>query len=100
MVSAVRADDAPAKKHKGPSAEQRFDALEKAAKHDPLTGELKKDEFIAAVKATAKDPKQAEHAEKFFTAITKADDGKVTKDEFVKFIKEHHAKAKKKDAQN
>ena len=98
MASAVRAEDAPAKKHKGATPEQRFDALEKAAKHDPLKGELTKDEFIAAIKATAKDSKMADHAENFFKSIKKADESKVTKDEFVAAAKAHHAK-KKKDAQ-
>lgn len=95
MVNTVRAQDAPAKKHKGPEA--RFDALEAAAKHDPLKGELTKDEFVAAIKATAKDPKQAEHAESLFNKISKADETKVTKAEFVKFAKDHAGKGKKKD---
>ena len=77
------------------SPEARFDALEKAAKHDPCTGVLTKDEFVAAIKATSKDPKQAEHADKWFDKITKADAAKVTKDEYVKFMKENAGKGKK-----
>ena len=93
LVSTVRADDA-AKKHKGFSPEAYFDTLEKAAKHDPLKGELTKDEFVAARKAT--NPDKAEQAEGFFKQIKKADEGKVTKDEFVKFMKDHAGKGKKK----
>jgi hypothetical protein len=94
-ASTVRADDAP-KKHKGPTPEARFDALEKAANHDPLKGELTKDEFIAAFKATT--PDKADKASGIYKAIPKADMGKVTKDEWVKFAKEHVGKGKKKDA--
>ena len=97
MAGTVRAGDAPVKKHKGQSIEQHFDALEKAAKHDPCTGVLTKDEFVAAVKATSKDAKQAQHADKWFDKITKADESKVTKDEFVKFMKANLDKGKKKD---
>jgi len=74
--------------------EQRFDALEKAVKHDPLTGVLTKDEFIAGVKEVS--PKMADRAEKLFTDIKKADEGKVTKNEYVTAMKERYAKRKKK----
>ena len=94
MASTVSAQDAP-KKHKGGDPAAYFDTLEKAAKHEPLKGELTKDEFIAARKATA--PDKAEQAEGFFKQIKKADDGKVTKDEYVAFMKSHTGK-KKKDA--
>lgn len=73
-----------------PSPEARFDAMEKLAKHDPLTGTLTKDEFIKAVKESGS--RMADHAEEFFNRIKKADENKVTKDEFVTAAKEMRAK--------
>jgi len=79
------------KKHGGP--ESRFDALEKAVKHEPLKGELTKDEFVTALKETKS--RMADKAEEIFKSITKADENKVTKAEFVTFMKERMAKRKK-----
>ena len=97
VVNVARAADEP-KKHEHQTPEQRFDALEKAAKHDPLKGELTKDEFVAAVKEVS--PKMADHAEDAFKHIKKADENKVTKDEYVASAKAHHhgGKGKKKAA--
>lgn len=94
MVSAARADDpAPPKKHQHQTPEARFDALEKAASHDPVKGVLTKDEFVTALKTVA--PKMADKAEEIFAKITKADEGKVTKDEYVTWAKaQHHGKKK------
>ena len=89
-------DQKEGKKRQHQTPEQRFDALEKAAKHDPLKGELTKDEFVTAVKEVT--PRMASHAEEFFKNAKKADEGKITKDEYVKAWKELRAKfAKKKD---
>jgi hypothetical protein len=99
MASALRADDAPPPPKKPPrkTPEQRFDALEKAAKHDPLKGVLTKGEFVDAIKATS-SPRMADRAEEMFLSIPKADPGKVTKDEFVKAINELiKSRGKKKD---
>jgi hypothetical protein len=98
VASTVRGQDPdnppPKKKKRSMTAAQRFDAMEKAANHDPLKGELTKDEFIAAVKSV--QPKQADKAEDMFKGITKADEGKVTKDEYVAWTKAEAAKRKKK----
>jgi hypothetical protein len=69
-----------------PSPESRFDALEKAAKHDPLTGVLTKEEFVKAMKDSGS--RMADRAEEIFTKLKKADEKKITKDEFVKGMKE------------
>ena len=54
------------KKHERQTPEQRFNAQVKAVNHDPLKGELPKDEFIKAVKQS-KSTKMAEGAaEEFF----------------------------------
>jgi hypothetical protein len=81
------------KKHDRPSPEQRFDNLEKAVKHDPLTGELTKDEFVTAMKETKS--RQADKAGEIFGQIKKASDTKVTKAEYVAFVKEHFQHHKK-----
>ncbi len=57
--------------------------MEKAAKHDPLTGVLTQEEFVAGMKAAG--GKMADRAEDIFKNIKKADEGKVTKDEYVTF---------------
>jgi len=77
------------KKRERPNPEARFDALEKAANHDPLTGELTKDEFVKAMKATA--PRMGDRAEQFFNRIKKADENKITKAEFVQSMKDFRA---------
>ena len=92
MVSAVRADDQAPPQHKHKTAEQRFDALETAAHHSPLTGVLTKAEFVSAFATVA--PKAADKAEKMYTDIKKADEGKVTKAEFVAWAKSHHGHKK------
>ena len=84
------------KKHDRPSPEARFDGLEKAVKHDPLTGELTKDEFVTAMKETKS--RAADKAEEIFGQIKKADEKKVTKAEYVAHMKEryqHHKKDNK-----
>jgi len=90
-TASAQQGDQPAKKHGGPEA--RFDAMEKAVKHDPLKGELTKEEFVAALKEL-KSPR-ADKAEEFFNKIKKADENKVTKEEFVTAVKAMMAKRKK-----
>ena len=72
----------------------RFDALEKAAGHDTLTGELTKDEFVKGMKASGS--KMADRAEEIFGKFKKADENKITKDEFVAGMKEMFSHKKKK----
>ena len=82
-VNSASAQDKP--KHQHTSPDQRFDALEKAVNHEPLKGELTKDEFITAMKASKS--KMADKAEEFFGKIKKADETKVTKAEYVDAMK-------------
>jgi hypothetical protein len=101
VVSMSIAQDQPDTKKKGKQSpeerkaaiEKRFDALEKAAKHDPLTGVLTKDEYVAAVKEV--NAKMGDRAEEMFKNIKKADDGKVTKAEYVTFMSEQRRGGKK-----
>jgi hypothetical protein len=60
-----------------PDAGKLFDDAEKAAKHDPLTGVLTKDEFVKGMKESGS--KMADRAEQMFDRIKKADNSKVTK---------------------
>ena len=76
------------------AAEKRFDDMEKAAKHDPLTGVLTKDEFVAAIKEI--NSKMGDCAEQMFDRITKADKDKITKGEYVKFASEPRQRGGKK----
>ncbi len=94
LLLAVARQSFAQEKKKRPTLEQRFDALEKAAKHEPLTGVLTKDEFVAAVKEVS--PRMADRAEKIFDDIKKADAGKVTKAEYVTAMKERYKNRKKK----
>jgi len=64
----------------------RFDALEKAAGHEPLKGELTRDEFVKALEKS--DSQMGKWANQLFDQATKADPTKITKDEWVKFRKE------------
>jgi hypothetical protein len=91
MVGTVNAQE---KKGNRKPADQRFDDMEKTVKHDPLTGVLTKDEFVTALKGT----RMADRAEEFFKNIKKADEGKVTKAEYVQAMKDRYGKKKKKDA--
>lgn len=92
-VNSVSAQEKKKGKRDRPSHEKRFDDLEKAVKHDPLKGELTKDEFVKALKETKS--RMADKAEETFKSITKADENKVTKDEYVKFHKERSANHQK-----
>jgi hypothetical protein len=93
VVSMASAQD---KKGKGqrPDPGARFDAMEKSAGHDPLTGCLTKDEFVKAMKESGS--KMADRAPEFFDKIKKADANKVTKDEYIAGIKELFSGGKKK----
>jgi hypothetical protein len=71
---------------KTPDAGKMFDDAEKAAKHDPLTGVLTKDEFVKGLKESGS--RMASHAEQMFDRIKKADNSKVTKEEFTTFLKD------------
>jgi Ca2+-binding EF-hand superfamily protein len=101
MVSMAVAQDQGGGKKRTPqtpeerkaAAEKRFDALEKAAKHDPATGVLTKDEFVAAVKEV--NAKMADRAEDMFKNIKKADESKVTKAEYVTFMSEQRRGGKR-----
>jgi hypothetical protein len=75
------------------NAEKRFDDMEKTAKHDPLKGELTKEEFVAGMKEI--NTKMADRAEQMFDRITKADSTKVTKAEYVTFATQPRTRAKK-----
>jgi hypothetical protein len=68
-------------------AEKRFDDMEKAVKHDPLKGELTKDEFLKAMKEMSQG-KMGDRAEEFFKRMKKADESKITKAEYVTAISE------------
>ena len=83
---AVNSASAQDKKKDRPNPEKRFDDMEKAVNHDPLKGELTKEEFVKAMKATS--PRGGDRAEAFFDRIKKVDEKKITKDEFVKAMKE------------
>jgi Ca2+-binding EF-hand superfamily protein len=83
----------PTPEERKANAEKRFDDLEKAAKHDPVTGVLTKDEFVAAVKAGG--GKMADRAEQMFDRITKADKDKITKAEYVTFASQPRTRGKK-----
>ena len=92
-VNSVSAQEKKGKRDR-PSPEKRFDDMEKAVKHDPLKGELTKDEFVTAMKETKS--RMADKAEEFFKKIKKADESKVTKDEYVKALKDMFANRQKK----
>jgi len=62
-----------------------FDAMEKAAGHDPLKGELTKEEFVKVLEET--DARMGKWASQLFDQATKADPKKITKDEWVGFRK-------------
>lgn len=93
-VNSVSAQEKKGKRGDRPSPEKRFDDMEKAVQHDPLKGELTKDEFVKALKETKS--RMADKAEEVFKSIKKADENKVTKDEYVKFLKERFANHQKK----
>jgi hypothetical protein len=63
-----------------------FDAMEKTAGHDPLKGELTKEEFVKALEKA--DAQMGKWGNQLFDRATKADPNKITKDEWVKFMKE------------
>lgn len=91
-VSVAAAQD----KDKGKGAKgRRFDpaarwaALAKGADKEGAT-ELTKDEFVQGVKAAG--GRMADQGEAIFDRIKKADEKKITKDEFVSFWKEMAAK--------
>jgi len=70
----------------------RFDAMEKAVGHNPLKGQLTKEEFIKIMKPPApvlgkSEPSFNRLAEDAFNRITKADPNKLTKNEYVAYIK-------------
>jgi hypothetical protein len=69
-----------------PDAGKMFDDTEKAVKHDPLTGVLTKDEFVKGMKESGS--RMADRGEQMFEHIKKADNSKVTKEEFVTFMKD------------
>lgn len=67
----------------------RWAAIAKGADKEGAT-ELTKDEFVKGVKAAG--GRMADEGEAFFDRIKKADEKKVTKDEFVGFMKEMASK--------